>query len=63
MKLGPVKTGHSNPAWQILYPTYYLAVTHSQSFLWHQGLSWTTAYMSPQRCIQEDLATCSCKIK
>ena len=63
MKLGQVKTGQgdylkcSNPD----SLSYLLSgcLTHSQSFLWHQGSSWTTAYMSPQRCMQEDLARSS----
>ena len=63
MKLGPVKTGQgdylkcSNPD----FLSYLLSgcLTHSKSFLWHQGLTWTTAYMSPQRCMQADLARSS----
>ena len=64
MKLGPVKTGQdgylkcSIPS---ILPGDLLCgcLTHSQSFLWHQGLSWTTAYMSPQRSMQADLAKSS----
>ena len=63
MKLGQVKTGQgdylkcSNPD----SLSYLLSgcLTHSQRFLWHQGSSWTTAYMSPQRCMQADLARSS----
>ena len=61
MKLGPVKTGQGDYL-KCSIPdslSYLLSgcLTHSQSFRRHQELSWTTAYMSPQRCMQEDLAT------
>ena len=63
MKLGPVKTGQGDYL-KCNIPdslSYLLSdcLTHSQSFLWHQASSWTTAYMSPQRCMQADLARSS----
>ena len=63
MKLGPVKTGQGDLL-KCSIPdsrSYLLSscLTHSQSFLWHQGLSWTAANMSPQRCMQVDLTRSS----
>ena len=63
MKLGPVKTGKGDYLKCSIPDSLSCllsgCLTHSQSFLWNQGLSWTTAYMSPQRCVQVDLARSS----
>ena len=62
MKLGPVKTGQGDYLKCSIPDSLSCLVsgclTYFQSFLWHQGLSWT-AYMSPRRCMQEDLARSS----
>ena len=63
MKLGPVKTGQGDYL-KCSIPdslSYLLSVflTHSLSFQWHQGLLWTTAYMTPRRWMQADLARSS----
>ena len=69
MKLGPVKTGQGDYLkCSIPDSLSYLrllsgCLTHSQSFLWHQGLSWTTACTSPQRYMHADLARSSDLIK
>ena len=63
MKLGQVKTGQgdylkcSNPD----SLSYLLSgcLTHSLSFLWHQGSSWTTAYMSPQWTSRDQVTSTS----
>ena len=63
MKLGSVKAGQGDYLeCSIPDSLSYLScgcLTHSQSSLWHPGLSWTTAYMSPRRYMQADLARSS----
>ena len=65
MKLGPVKTGKGDflkcsiPDYLRLFYQLSGCLTRSQGYLWHQASSWTTAYMSPQRHMQADLAKSS----
>ena len=62
MKLGPVKRGQGDylkcSIPDSLSYLLYRYLTHFQCPLghWHQGPSWTTANISPQHCMQADLA-------